>query len=220
MQMGHIFAVSIRYTLMGQKDGGRLPLPLFFAMEGGMLMKIGYIRVSTAEQNTIRQEALMESMGVDEIYMDKVSGKNTNRPELQKMLHYVRKGDTVIVESISRFARNTKDLLELVEELTAKEVEFISQKESIDTSTPAGKFMLTIFAAVAELEREYILQRQSEGIAEAKKQGKYQGRKAKIHPDAEKVMKRWREKEITATAAMQLLRVSKTTFYRMVRKFP
>ena len=218
--MGHIFAVSIRYTLMGQKDGGRLPLPLFFAMEGEMLMKIGYIRVSTVEQNTIRQETLMEALGVDEIYMDKVSGKNTNRPELQKMLHYVRKGDTVIVESISRFARNTKDLLELVEQLTAKEVEFISQKESIDTSTPAGKFMLTIFAAVAELEREYILQRQREGIAEAKKQGKYHGRKAKIHSDAEKVMKRWREKEITATAAMQLLGVSKTTFDRMVRKFP
>lgn len=218
--MGHIFAVSIRYTLMGQKDGGRLPLPLFFAMEGEMLMKIGYIRVSTVEQNTIRQETLMEALGVDEIYMDKVSGKNTNRPELQKMLHYVRKGDTVIVESISRFARNTKDLLELVEQLTAKEVEFISQKESIDTSTPAGKFMLTIFAAVAELEREYILRRQREGIAEAKKQGKYHGRKAKIHSDAEKVMKRWREKEITATAAMQLLGVSKTTFYRMVRKFP
>ena len=180
--MGHIFAVSIRYTLMGQKDGGRLPLPLFFAMEGEMLMKIGYIRVSTVEQNTIRQETLMEALGVDEIYMDKVSGKNTNRPELQKMLHYVRKGDTVIVESISRFARNTKDLLELVEQLTAKEVEFISQKESIDTSTPAGKFMLTIFAAVAELEREYILQRQREGIAEAKKQGKYHGRKQKSIP--------------------------------------
>lgn len=218
--MGHIFAVSIRYTLMGQKDGGRLPLPLFFAMEGEMLMKIGYIRVSAVEQNTIRQETLMEALGVDEIYMDKVSGKNTNRPELQKMLHYVRKGDTVIVESISRFARNTKDLLELVEQLTAKEVEFISQKESIDTSTPAGKFMLTIFAAVAELEREYILQRQREGIAEAKKLGKYQGRKAKVHPDAEKVIKKWKEKEITATAAMQLLGVSKTTFYRMVRKFP
>ena len=193
-------------------------------MEGGIIMKIGYIRVSTAEQNTIRQETLMEALGVDEIYMDKVSGKNTNRPELQKMLHYVRKGDTVIVESISRFARNTKDLLELVEQLTAKEVEFISQKESIDTSTPAGKFMLTIFAAVAELEREYILQRQREGIAEAKKQGKYQGRKAKIHPDAEKVMKRWREKEITATAAMQLLGVYERTVldrplvYRLCRQ--
>ena len=115
-------------------------------------MKIGYIRVSTQEQNTIRHEVLMEALGVEAVYIDRVSGKDMNRPELQRMLHYVRKGDTVIVESISRFARNTKDLLELVEQLTAKEVEFISQKESIDTATPAGKFMLTIFAAVAELE--------------------------------------------------------------------
>ena len=134
-------------------------------------MKIGYIRVSTQEQNTIRQEVLMESLGVDEVYIDRMSGKNTNRPELQKMMEYVRRGDTVIVESISRFARNTKDLLELVEQLTAKGVEFVSRKEGIDTTTPTGKFMLTIFGAVAELEREYILQRQREGIAIAKEQG-------------------------------------------------
>lgn len=121
-------------------------------------MKIGYIRVSTAEQNTIRQETLMEALGVDEIYMDKVSGKNTNRPELQKMLHYVRKGDTVIVESISRFARNTKDLLELVEQLTAKEVEFISQKESIDTSTPAGKFMVLTILSILTVDMKKNLQ--------------------------------------------------------------
>ena len=140
-------------------------------------MKIGYIRVSTQEQNTIRQEVLMESLGVDEVYIDRMSGKNTNRPELQKMMEYVRRGDTVIVESISRFARNTKDLLELVEQLTAKGVEFVSRKEAIDTTTPTGKFMLTIFGAVAELEREYILQRQREGIAIAKEQGRYMGRK-------------------------------------------
>ena len=108
-------------------------------------MKIGYIRVSTQEQNTIRQEVLMKSLGVDEIYIDRMSGKNANRPELQKMMEYVRKGDTVIVESISRFARNTRDLLELVEQLTAKGVEFVSRKEAIDTTTPTGKFMLTVF---------------------------------------------------------------------------
>ena len=117
-------------------------------------MKIGYVRVSTQEQNTIRQERMMESLGVDELYIDKASGKNAQRPELQKMIQYVRKGDTVVVESISRFARNTRDLLELVERLTAKQVEFVSQKEAIDTTTPTGKFMLTIFGAVAELERE------------------------------------------------------------------
>ena len=143
-------------------------------------MKIGYIRVSTQEQNTIRQEILMERLGVDELYIDRASGKNAQRPELQKMMEYVRRGDTVIVESISRFARNTRDLLELVERLAGKGVEFISQKEAIDTTTPTGKFMLTVFGAVAELEREYILQRQREGIAAAKSQGRYKG----IHPPA------------------------------------
>ena len=99
-------------------------------------MNIGYIRVSTQEQNTIRQEVLMQELGVDEVYIDRMSGKNTNRPELKKMMDYVRRGDTVIVESISRFARNTRDLLELVERLTAKGVEFVSKKEAIDTTTP------------------------------------------------------------------------------------
>ena len=144
---------------------------------GGENLKIGYIRVSTSEQNTIRQEILMKELGVEEIFVDKVSGKNTNRPQLKAMLEYVRRGDTVIVSEISRFARNTKDLLELVEAFCNKGVEFISKKESIDTTTPTGKFMLTIFGAVAELEREYILQRQREGIDDAKSQGKYTGRK-------------------------------------------
>ena len=138
-------------------------------------MKIGYIRVSTQEQNTIRQEVLMQELGVDDVYIDRTSGKNTNRPELKRMMEYVRRGDTVIVESISRFARNTRDLLDLVEWLTEKDVEFVSKKEAIDTTTPTGKFMLTIFGAVAELEREYILQRQREGTAIAKEQGKYIG---------------------------------------------
>lgn len=107
-------------------------------------------------RDTIRQEVLMKELGVNEIFLDKASGKNTNRPELQRMLEYVRQGDTVIVESVSRFARNTRDLLVLVEKLSEKHVEFVSKKEAIDTTTPSGKFMLTIFGAVAELEREYI----------------------------------------------------------------
>ena len=181
-------------------------------------MKIGYIRVSTQEQNTIRQEILMESLGVDEVYIDRMSGKNTNRPELQKMMAYVRCGDTVIVESISRFARNTRDLLELVECLTEKEVEFISKKEAIDTSTPTGKFMLTIFAAVAELEREYILQRQREGIAAAKSRGKYTGRKPIQAPHLDRVVAQWQNGEITAVEAMRTLKMSKSTFYRRVKK--
>ena len=180
-------------------------------------MKIGYIRVSTQEQNTIRQEVLMESLGVDEVYIDRMSGKNTNRPELQKMMEYVRKGDTVIVESISRFARNTRDLLELVENLTAKGVEFISKKEAIDTTTPTGKFMLTVFGAVAELEREYILQRQREGIAIAKEQGKYKGRKPIEAPELEQTIAKWKSGAITAAEAMRTLHMTKTTFYRRAK---
>ncbi len=183
-------------------------------------MKIGYIRVSTQEQNTIRQEVLMQELGVEEVYIDRMSGKNTDRPELQKMMEYVRRGDTVIVESISRFARNTRDLLGLVEQLTGKGVEFVSKKEAIDTTTPTGKFMLTIFGAVAELEREYILQRQREGIAIAKEQGKYSGRKPTQSPDFDRVVARWNSGEITAVEAMRTLKMSKTTFYRRVKNLP
>ena len=181
-------------------------------------MKIGYIRVSTQEQNTIRQEILMQTLGVDELYIDRASGKNTQRPELQKMMEYVRRGDTVVVESISRFARNTRDLLELVEQLAAKGVEFVSQKEAIDTSTPTGKFMLTIFGAVAELEREYILLRQREGIAIAKANGIYKGRKPIDHPDFLRIAALWREGSISAVEAMRRLDMKPSTFYRKVRK--
>lgn len=176
-------------------------------------MKIGYVRVSTEEQNTARQEIMLRELGVDELFIDKASGKNADRPELRRMMEYVRRGDTVIVESISRFARNTRDLLDLVEHLTEKQVEFVSRKEAIDTTTPTGKFMLTVFAAVAELEREYILQRQREGIAIAKTQGKYRGKAAKDYPDFERVVARWRSGEITAVQAMNLLGMSKTRFY-------
>lgn len=181
-------------------------------------MKIGYIRVSTQEQNTIRQEVLMRELDVDEVYIDRMSGKNANRPELQRMIEYVRRGDTVIVESISRFARNTRDLLELVERLTEKDVEFISKKEAIDTTTPTRKFMLTIFGAVVELEREYILQRQREGIAIAKEQGKYTGRKATQPSDFDRAVAQWRRGKITAAEAMRTLKMSKATFYRKVNK--
>ena len=147
----------------------------------------------------------MRELGVDEVYIDRLSGKNTDRPELKKMMDYVRKGDTVIVESISRFARNTRDLLVLIEKLTEKGVEFVSRKEAIDTTTPTEKFMLTVFGAVAELEREYILQRQREGIAIAKAQGKYTGRKSIERSNFDAVEKLWRAGTISAAEAMRRL---------------
>lgn len=181
-------------------------------------MKIGYVRVSTEEQNTARQEIMLRELGVDELFVDRASGENADRPELNRMMNFVRRGDTVIVESISRFARNTRDLLDLVEQLTAKQVEFVSRKEAIDTTTPTGKFMLTVFAAVAELEREYILQRQREGIAIAKQQGKYRGRPPKVYPDFERIAARWQKGEITAVQAMKQLGMSKTRFYERVKR--
>ena len=142
-------------------------------------MKVGYVRVSTVEQNTARQEVLMEELGVEKIYIEKVSGKTRQgRDQLEAMLSFVREGDVVVVESISRIARNTKDLLEIVERLREKGVDFTSRKELIDTNTPAGQFMLTIFGAMAQLEREYILDRRREGIEIARQNGKYKGRKA------------------------------------------
>lgn len=180
-------------------------------------MKVGYIRVSTEEQNTIRQEVLMQDLGVERVYMDKASGKSrTGRPQLEAMMDFVREGDVVVVESISRFARSTRDLLTLVEQLTEKGVGFVSQKESIDTNTPQGKFMLTVFGAMAELEREQTLQRQREGIAAAKAAGKYKGRKPIEIEDSlvKSVHDKWYKREITTSHAVKLLNVSSRTFYR------
>lgn len=160
----------------------------------------------------------MQELSVERVFIDRQSGKDTSRPELKRMMEFVREGDAVIVESISRFARNTRDLLELVEQLAEKKVEFVSKKEALDTSTPSGRFVLTIFGAVAQLEREYLLQRQKEGIAIAKQEGKYKGRKPFVRPELDSVISLWRNGEITAVEAMHRLKVSKTTFYRIVRE--
>ena len=158
----------------------------------------------------------MKSLGVNKVYIDKMSGKDTKRPALQEMMNFVREGDSVVVESISRFARNTKDLLELTEQLNSKHVQFVSQKENIDTNTPTGKFMLTIFGAVAELEREYIRQRQREGIEIAKQQKKYKGRPAKQLDTFDEIYQQWKSGNMTATFASEQLNVSRSTFYRKV----
>lgn len=182
-------------------------------------MKIGYIRISTTDQSIARQEVLMQELCVEQVYIDRTSGKNTDRPELKRMLGFVREGDVVIVESISRFARNTKDLLELVEILAEKQVEFISKKEAIDTTTPTGKFMLTVFGAVAELEREYILQRQKEGITIAKEKGVYKGRKPIERPNFKEVVEAWKNGKITAVEAQHRLNLKPSTFYRKVKNY-
>lgn len=183
-------------------------------------MLIGYVRVSTEEQNETRQIVALQEKGINKLFIDKKSGKNADREALKEMLAFVRDGDTVITESISRIARSTRDLLSIIDTLTQKKVEFISLKESIDTTTAQGRFMLTVFAAMAELERENILQRQKEGIAIAKAAGKYKG-KPPIKIDEKQIRlicQRWRNGDITATQAMKELKLKPNTFYRRVKQ--
>lgn len=178
-------------------------------------MRVGYVRVSTEEQNTARQEVMMKD--VEKLFVEKISGKDMNRPQLKSMMDFVRDGDVVIVESYSRLARSTKDLLSIIEQLENKGVKFISLKENIDTSTPQGRLMLTIFAGLSQFERECTLQRQYEGIQIAKSEGKYKGRKPISLPENfNDVVQIWRKGDITARKAMEILKMNPTTFYRKV----
>lgn len=180
---------------------------------------IGYARVSTDEQNEARQLAMFEKKGVNKYFIDKLSGKNTNRPQLKAMLDYVREGDTVIVSEYSRLARSTQDLLSIIQQLKDKGVQLISDKEKLDTTTPQGKLMLTMFAALAEFERDVILQRQHEGIAIAKKQGKYKGRQPLPYDEAQfhRECARWLRGQQSAAATMRLLGMKPNRFYRIVK---
>ena len=191
---------------------------------GGEIMNTYfYIRVSSKEQNTVRQEvkAKEHNIPIANVYIEKASGKNvTDRPVLKELMGKLEPGDKVIVDSISRFARNTKDLLELVEQLNKKDVIFVSLKEAIDTTTPTGVFMLTVFGAVAQLERDYLKERQAEGIAVAKAEGKYKGRKAIEYPKQwDKYYKMYQEGTLKAVDMMKLLELKKTTFYKLVKQY-
>ncbi len=183
------------------------------------MSKIGYARCSSADQNPARQELLLKEAGCEKVFLDMLSGKDRNRPELQKMLDYVREGDVLYTESISRLARSTRDLLTIIDELTEKRVQFISEKERIDTTTPQGKFMLTVFAALAELEREQIRQRQAEGIAIAKKEGKYTGKQPMSYDKYlfEQLYKQWKLGYITQNYMCHKLSMSKRTLYKYIK---
>lgn len=184
-------------------------------------MKIGYVRCSTIDQNPARQEQILKDFGCEKVFSDMLSGKNTDRPGLQAMLEFVREGDILYVESISRLARSTRDLLNIVDNLQKKNVQFISEKEKIDTTTPQGKFMLTVFAAMADLEREQIRQRQAEGIEIAKAAGKYQGRQP-IRYDTflfDQLYEQWKKGEITQKYMCQKLHMSRSTLSRRIKEY-
>ena len=179
------------------------------------MANIAYVRVSTVDQNDERQREALAAFQIDKWFCEKVSGKDTNRPQLQAMLEFVREGDTVYVHDFSRLARSTADLLNIVDTLAAKGVHLVSRKEAVDSSTPTGKLMLTMIGAIAEFERANLLERQREGIAIAKTKGKYTGRRPMPLPDNfERVVARWRAGEITAAEAMRQTGLKPNTFYR------
>lgn len=183
-------------------------------------MNVAYVRVSTVEQNEERQVKGLEKHNIDKWFMEKVSAKDTNRPQLQAMLEFVREGDTVYIHDFSRLARSTKDLLEIVEYLNNKGVRLISNKENLDSNTSTGKLMLTMIGAIAEFERANMLERQREGIAVAKEHGVYKGRKAieieddKFNEEYQKYMNR----ELNKTELAKRLGVSRPTLDKMIRE--
>lgn len=183
--------------------------------------KIAYCRVSTIEQNEARQiEALEQKYDIDKWYIDKCSGKDTKRPQLQQMLDYMREGDTIYIHEFSRLARSTKDLLQLVEMFKSKGVTLVSNKESIDTSTPEGKLMLTMIGAINEFEREIMLQRQREGIDIAQKAGRYKGgQKKKIDEKLfNKLLEQYNKHEINKSTFAKELGVARPTLYRLFKE--
>lgn len=182
-------------------------------------MRMAYIRVSTVEQNEARQLEAMKKHNIEKYYIEKVSGKNTDRPELQKMLSEAKSGDTVYIHDFSRLARSTKDLLDLVERLNANGVHLVSNKENIDTSTPTGKLMLTMIGAINEFERTNMLERQREGVEIAKREGKYKGGKKKAI-DMElfnDLLEQFQNKEINKTKFAEKLGVSRPTLDKLLK---
>jgi DNA invertase Pin-like site-specific DNA recombinase len=184
-------------------------------------MKWAYIRVSSVDQNQSRQIEAMKKYDIPEenYFMEKISGKNTNRPKLQELLAKVQPGDVIHIHDFSRLSRSVADLLKLVEELQAKGVHLVSNKENLDTSTPTGKLMLTMIGAINEFERANLLERQKEGIAIAVKNGRF--RKRDIDFDKfEMLDEKVRRKEMTVLEACKELGVtSNKTWYNLRKEF-
>lgn len=181
-------------------------------------MRVGYVRVSTAEQNTARQEVIMKDLNVEKIFIDKCSGKNTNRPELNSMLDFIREGDTVVIESLSRLGRSLKDLIYIKDVLENKNVNLESKKEQIDTTTPTGRLLFNMIASIYQFEREILLERQREGIAIAKSEGKYKGRKEIKVDNFKYYYDKYMNREINKGQLAAQLNISRPTLDKLIKE--
>lgn len=179
--------------------------------------RVGYIRVSTEDQNTDRQ---LEGVDLDKVFTDKISGKDTNRPDLQRMLEFIREGDIVIIHSMDRLARNLDDLRRMVKDLTSKGIKVQFVKENLiftGEDSPMSNLLLSLLGAVAEFERALIRERQKEGIAAAKKNGVYGGRKKVLQPNQVVELKRRAGAGEKRAALARELGISRETLYQYLR---
>lgn len=181
-------------------------------------MKIGYARVSTCEQNLDRQIDQLQELGCERIYKEKITGTKKDRPELNRLLDTLRKGDVVIVTELARLSRSVKDLFELVAQIHNAGADIKSLKEVwIDTTTPQGKLLFTIFAGISQFERDLIKQRTMEGLKAARTRGRNGGRPKKPEQDIELALKMYDSKVCTVADIIKATNVSRATLYRYVK---
>jgi DNA invertase Pin-like site-specific DNA recombinase len=184
------------------------------------MSKAAYVGVSSKDQNTGRQLETLKPYNIDKVFEENISGKDTNRPQLQKMLEWVREDDTVYIESFSRLSRNMLDLLKIIDDLSKKNVGFISLKENIDTTTPAGRFQLNVFGAMYQFERECSKERQREGVDLNRAKDLPYGRpKIQIDDSFVSAYQQWKAGTITAVKAMEVAGMKKNTWYNRVRDY-
>ena len=177
----------------------------------------GYARVSTEQQNLDRQLDMLQKYGVDFIYNEKMTGTKRNRPELEKLLERLTEGDTVVVESLSRLGRSTKDLIWLMETFNSKGVNLVSLKESIDTTTSTGKLLFTLMSAIAQFERDVIADRTREGLNSAWARGRKGGRPRTDSEKLRKAIKLYNTQQYSLAEIEDMTGVKRSTLYRGIR---
>ena len=181
-------------------------------------MNIGYARVSTQDQNLDLQNDALKAAGCDKIYTDKMSGAKTNRPGLEEILGFIRKGDTLVVWKLDRLGRSLKHLIQVLNQLDERGVYFKSIQESLDTSTPGGKLIFHVFGALAEFERDIIRERTMAGLAAARARGRKGGRPRKLSKkQVEMAKKLMNDPTISIGEICRTMGVSKATLYRLAK---